>query len=151
MKNYQQLADQILDLCWEFAQTDPAKAVTKAKEMAVAKDLNNKRGAQYTPSGNCNQPGVDLFSPGRPPVQSKTCQGSSYRSGGCVTIQKIVDKAIKVDPDAELSFARLEGSKVVEHVIGPAKLLDGYTTSEGNPAYSINFEMLDLMGFKNVE
>ncbi len=84
-------------------------------------------------------------------MQSKTCQGSRYPCGATTTIQEIVDKAIEIDPNAELSFARLEGSKVVEHIIGRADLLDGYTTRNGTQAHSISFTQLRDKEFKNVE
>ena len=143
--------ETLLELSWAFDQTDPAKALTKAKEMAVAKDINAKFGTQYAPSDNCAEAGIDLTSPdGSPPVQSKTCQTGAYSFGYRLTVQMVVDKALKVDPDTLLSLARLEGSKVVEHVIGRIDLLDGYTNRKGKPANSISFRQLRKMGFTDV-
>ena len=147
MQNFEQL----LELSWAFDQNDPAKALTKAKEMAVAKDINVKFGTQYAPSDNCAEAGIDLTSPdGSPPVQSKTCQKKAYSFGHRLTVQMVVDKALKVNTDTLLSLARLEGSKVVEHVIGRIDLLDGYTNRNGNPANNISFKQLRELGFANV-
>lgn len=147
MQNFETL----LDLLWAFDPNDVAKAATKAKEMAVAKDINAKFGTQYSPSDNCAEAGIDLTSPdGSPPVQSKTCQRSKYDFGKNLTVQMVVDKALKVDTDTLLSLARLEGSKVVEHVIGRIDLLDGYTNSKGKPAHSISFKQLRELGFADV-
>jgi hypothetical protein len=147
MENFEQL----LELSWAFDQNDPAKALTKAKEMAIAKDINDKFGTEYAPSNNCAEAGIDLTSPdGASPVQSKTCQGSMYAFGHKLTVQMVVDKALKVNADALLSLARLEGSKVVEHVIGRIDLLDGYTNSKGKPAHNISFKQLREQGFTDV-
>ena len=143
----------ILDTIYQLCPNDPAKAMTYIKECLIAEDINAHWGTSYEAQMNCAYEGVDLVSPlsSEPPIQSKTsAMRPSYIIGKSSTVQAICDKALAVHPDALFSFAFIQGSQIIEHLIGPAKLLDGFRTRAGKHAHSISFKQLRELGFEDL-
>ena len=140
----------ILDTIYEICPNDPAKAVTYIKECLIAEDLNKKLGTAYEAQLNCAYEGVDLLDKHSPPIQSKTTQGKSYMCGSSLTVNEIAQKAINVHEQAVVSFAQIEGSRILQHVFGPARLLLDLRTRTGRLAHSVSFKQLRELGFTDV-
>ena len=140
----------ILDTIYEICPNDPAKAVTYIKECLIAEDLNKKLGTAYEAQLNCAYEGVDLIDGHSPPVQSKTMQGKAYACGGSCSMDELAKKAIKVDEHALFSFAQIQGSQILQHVIGAAHLLLDFRTRTGKPARGVSFKQLRELGFTDV-
>ena len=144
----------ILDTIYDLCPNDPAKAMTYIKECLIAKDINDYWGTSYEAQLNCALEGVDLISDNSndPPIQSKTSSmHRGYSIGMSGSVQEMCDKAMAVDPEALFSFAFIQGSRIIEHLVGKAELLDGYTTRTGKPARGISFKQLRALGFQDLK
>ena len=140
----------ILDTIYEICPNDPAKSMTYIKECLIAEDLNSAWGTAYEAQLNPAYEGVDLLDPNSPAVQSKTTQDRRYECGSSLTLDDVAKKALAVDERAIISFAQIQGSKILHHITGSAHLLLDLRTRTGGLSHGISFAQLRKLGFTDV-
>lgn len=122
------------------------RVVIYGKERLVAKRVNALKGTDYEASLNSAQEGVDLISrSGKfPPIQVKSCVGTSHNQGAGDKRGDIVEKAQAIHPDALIALVRFEGGNIERLFLGSAGLIRDLDKPH------ISFPMVERWGFEDL-